>query len=327
MFLRISLPVSAILFVPAVSMAQTTAAEDVVNREDDSPAVRAFEEAKALFNAARYIEASQRFREADRLRSSWKLWFNIGQCEAAAKRNGLALEAFEKYAALGGDEIDADRRTAVMEEIARLQPIVGFLEVEAPDGATVMIDRMNRGTTPLAGPLMIAAAVEHEVIITGGNAATTTKTVKVAGGRTIKIHTSAVESGTGPSPAPQAETAALPAKSKLPPIGWTLFGVGAASLVAGTATGITALVKSNNLSSECPNQNCADGSYSDKRNTIEKLSVTTDVLLAVGGTVAVTGLVLALVGRKKNKKHEAAAFNLTPYLAPTGGGLFIAQRF
>lgn len=327
MIFRIWLLFSTILYWPSSAFAQAQTTETVAEPKDDSPAVVAFEEAKSLFSAARYIDASKKFREADRLRSSWKLWFNIGQCEAAAKRNGLALEAFEKYLALGGDEIEEERRTTVMKEIARLQPIVGFLEVEAPDGATVMIDRMDRGKTPLSGPLMIAAAVEQEVIVSGGDAETTTRTVQVAGGRTIKLRVPAVKPNATPSNETQPATASSPTVSKLPIVGWTMFGVGAATVIAGAATGIAALIKSNNLASECPNNTCPDNSYKDKTDTIGKLSITTDVLLAVGGTVTVTGIVLAVVGRKKNKPHRSAAFNLYPYVAPTDGGLFISGRF
>ncbi len=49
------------------------------------------------FKAARYQNAVNAFREAYSARPSWKILYNIGQCEAAITRYGLALEAFEKY--------------------------------------------------------------------------------------------------------------------------------------------------------------------------------------------------------------------------------------
>ena len=56
----------------------------------------------------RFLEAVRAFRSANEINPSWKIEFNIGQCEAALKRYGLAMEAFEKYLALGGDEVPTD---------------------------------------------------------------------------------------------------------------------------------------------------------------------------------------------------------------------------
>ena len=295
-----------------------------------SPALTAFEEAKQLYNAGKYAEAALKFREANKLRPSWKIWFNIGQSEASAKRNGLALEAFERYVNLGGDEVPTDRKTMVLGEIARLQPVVGFVEVAAPEGARLKIDEVSRGTIPLPGPLMVAAAVEHEVIVVYGSETILDRKVMVGGGRTIKISATAPNlSGetdglgeTQPPPPPQA-----PTKSKLVPAGWALLGVGVATLAAGAGTGIAALSRSDELDNRCPGNKCSTPDDIEFRDSVDHLAVATDVLLAVGGTAAVTGLVLAIVGKKKNKSAGASFLHVTPYMGRSTGGLFIEGSF
>ena len=61
-----------------------------------------------LYGDKKFKEAADAFRLANHLRRSWKLLYNIGQCEAAAKRYGMALDAFERYVAEGGFSLKAE---------------------------------------------------------------------------------------------------------------------------------------------------------------------------------------------------------------------------
>ncbi len=103
---------------------------------DDDEAKAAFEEGKRHFHAEEFEEAADAFRKAHELKPNWKLLFNIGQSEAAAKRFGLALEAFETYLAQGGDEVQVDRRDEVLSEIKQFRDMTGFLELEGRVGKT-----------------------------------------------------------------------------------------------------------------------------------------------------------------------------------------------
>ena len=64
------------------------------SRSDDEAAT-AFSKGVKLFKAEKYDEAVKAFRRAYELKPAWKIKFNIGQCEGALKRYGLAIEAFE----------------------------------------------------------------------------------------------------------------------------------------------------------------------------------------------------------------------------------------
>jgi tetratricopeptide (TPR) repeat protein len=103
-------------------------------------AAKAFDAGKQAFSESRYDDASASFRRAFQLKPSWKIYFNIGQAEAAAKRYGAALEIFERYLAEGGDDIDAERQAEVLKENTRLRGIVGYVKVSAPTGAEISID-------------------------------------------------------------------------------------------------------------------------------------------------------------------------------------------
>ena len=98
-----------------------------------------FEKGTSLFQKGDYAAAARAFREANEVRPTWRLHYNIGQSEAAAKHHGRALEAFEAYLSEGGDDVPADRREEVIREIEQLRKMVGMLDIRAPDGAVAQV--------------------------------------------------------------------------------------------------------------------------------------------------------------------------------------------
>jgi tetratricopeptide (TPR) repeat protein len=141
----------------------------------------------AHFEAGRFEAAVVAFRKAHKLNPSWRIRYNIGQCEAALKRYGPAIEAFEAYLSEGGDEIEAERQDEVLKELERLRMKVGSLEVRGPDGIAVLIDGVKRGVTPLGVGVRVAAGVQHELTLAEGEAVVLTRKFKVGGGQTMVV--------------------------------------------------------------------------------------------------------------------------------------------
>jgi len=76
-------------------------------------------------------------------------------------------------------------------------------------------------------------------------------------------------------------------------------GLGAAAIIAGTATGIVALDRRNALEDECPNDRCPFDQVDDlpgERDELRRLSLATDVLLVGGVVLVIGGVVLWAVG-------------------------------
>ena len=63
--------------------------------EGEAEAKALYKEGALHFEAGRFEEASKAFRAAYEAKPSWKLQYNIGQSEAAARRYGQALDAFD----------------------------------------------------------------------------------------------------------------------------------------------------------------------------------------------------------------------------------------
>lgn len=324
-----------------------------------SPTVAMAEDAAAsyktgvkAFKKGRYLEAVKAFRAANKAKPSWKLYFNIGQSEAAAKRHGLALSALEVYLSEGGDDIPSDRRDEVLAEVERLRKMVGRVAVEAPEGAIVYMDDVKRGTAPILGKIPVAASVNHEIWAVLKGKELKRRLFRVSGGDTVAIKFETPKATANPGPSQTSpETApsdAVPTetgqtegtqdiltkdtsasstkkRSKLSVAGWVLTGTGAAMLVAGAVTGGLALHENGELAKDCVGTSCPSSRDQDI-NRLNTLTGVTNVLLGVGAAAAVTGAILLIVAAKKEKKTHGEP-GITPVLGPSYGGLAIEGRF
>ena len=295
----------------------------------------AFARGSTLFDKGDFIASAEAFREAYRLNPSWKLFYNIGQAEAAAKRYGLALDAFEQYLAEGGDEIAPDRNDEVIAEIKRLRELVGSIEIKAPEGAVIFVDGLERGTAPLPGAIKVATGVEHAVRAEKDGAVLESRTIRVGGGDTAVVELGLPKSDVGPAPVQPGYVGGgtpSPAPSEGSPLktgGWVTLGVGAAVAIAGGAVGGVALSLDKRLQDDCQNNECGPAQHDDvdKRDS---LGVVSTVLIVAGAAVAVTGAVLLIVGYKKDETSDApgtAELSLVPAAGPGFAGAALSGRF
>jgi hypothetical protein len=312
----------------------------------DQPAKEAYGRGKAAFAEGRFDEAAKEFREANRLKPSWRIYYNIAQAEAAGKRYGLALEAFEKYLSEGGDDVEAERQSEVLSEVARLRNLVGYIKVSAPEGTTVAVDGELRGTAPIFRELPVAASVRHTVTATAEGAVVGEETVQVSGGRTVQV---ALTAKTEPavtepvaSPETQPSPTAAPVEtvsegpsadpggtkgSRLRIIGWATTGVGAAVLIGGVVTAGLAMSKEGDLKDNCSNGTCPE-EYLATQDQRDNLALATDILLPVGGVIAAAGITMVLVGLIQKRNHQTeTAVRVRPLPVPGNAGLMLEGRF
>ncbi len=292
----------------------------------DALAEAAFREGIKHFKANQYNEAAAAFRKAYELKSNWKLLYNVGQSEAAAKKNGLALETFERYLTEGGDDIPEARYEEVRKEVKRLRDVVGSLEIKVPDGATVFVDDVNRGQTPLPGLVMVASGVVHKVVVTQGQKDILTRSVRVSGGKTFVVTADASpEPAIVSVPAPVVEKPeAEEPGSALKAWGWVTFSIGGAILVGGAVTGGVTLAADKDIDSKCP-----DGCYSryyDEMDRRDNLALTTDILLGIGGAVTLAGVVMLIVAASRGEDDEGSV-SMLPLVGPQIAGATLEWRF
>jgi hypothetical protein len=325
--------------------------------EGKDAALTCFEDAKTLFKDAKYKEAADKFREAYTLKPSWKLLYNIGQSEAAAKQYGLALEAFEQFLSEGGDDIGEARRDEVLREVERLRKMVGYLLIKAPQGTQVFIDNERRGTAPVRTMLAISAGVDHAVRGELEGAVIFSDNYKVIGGQTMEVElqeTSGLvkapvpqpagppalsveqsKSGTDSSPVTakateegQAPVNSVPHKGGFPfvTVGWIVAAVGAGAAIGGAVLGGLALSKNSDLNRACGDGPCPE--KTDDVNARDHMALSSTVLIAAGGTVLAAGAALLIVGKIKEKRNrENPTISLLPAVDRTSMGASFEWRF
>jgi hypothetical protein len=290
-------------------------------RADDTGdlAKEAFEEGKRLFHDGEFEEAATAFRRAQGLKPNWKLNYNIGQSEAAAKRYGLALDAFEEYLAEGGDELPLERKDEVLTEVQRLRGMVGFLEVEGEPGDVVVVGGVSRGELPGAARVRVAMG-ETDVRLIRDNATILERQVEIFGGETTRV-----DVGDDAVPTTEASRPEEGGEDEGPERVWTWFAVGVAgaATIGAVVTGAVSTSKRNDVTDECDGKDCP-ASLSGDFDTVHNLAVATDVLIGVAAAGAVAGVLLYIFEPTMGSESEVT---VTPTASVGGGGLAVSGRF
>jgi hypothetical protein len=101
-------------------------------------------------DGARYEEAYREFKTAYAASPSWKILGNLGIAAFKLERNGEAIEAFTKYLAEGGTQIEADERAQIERDLQSLQAAVVQLTLESdPPGASLVDERVPATGGPI----------------------------------------------------------------------------------------------------------------------------------------------------------------------------------
>jgi hypothetical protein len=318
-----------------LAMVMFLSATPVAADTKDNEARALFAEGRELFEAEKFHDASLKFRAAYSVSPNFRLLYNIAQSEAAARRYGQALEAFEQYLADAGDDITTERIDEVRQEIERLKSMVGFIEVETIRGAQIRIDGEPRGIAPVFGGVPVVAGKIHTVDVVVNGQALPAEGVKVTSGKTVTVTMLPDKTASGePAPVVVAPHAPLEAEAvsseeskadggarRWMAAGWSVLGAGAVCLGVGAVTGGLVLQIENDLNEKCPDGDCSSAQKGDMDRQ-HSLAVTSTVMFSVGAAAAVTGLVLLIVGKRASERIA-----VTPVVRPDAAGAVATVNF
>ncbi len=286
--------------------------------EQSEDARKEFDRGVASFKEDRYKDAVSAFRRAYALNPSWKLLYNIGQCEAAAKRYGLAVDSFEQYLFEGGDNVPMERRDEVLQELGRLREMVGTVRFEGPDGIAVAVDGTKRGVTPIAAGVLVAAGVAHVFSFERDGEPLGELEEKVRGGSSIKLKIPAprqegLHVDNDAFAPPEIETAETPEKRGLAPaFFWT--GVGATAAFA--ATGFAMDMTVGSIKDDLADQKALDRA--------EAMQTTGIVFYSLAGAAAIATVVLGVLTDFRGEESEQTArVKITALSVDLGPGLTV----
>jgi hypothetical protein len=309
------------LFIAAAGLLVVLISRSASAQDPEEQARIHFQQGLELYEQGDYEAAAIAFNRAYEIKPSYRILFNIGQAEAELKHYALALDAFTRYLAEGGDEVPADRKQKVEAEVERLNTLVGLIELECPvEGAQVKVDNETRGFTPLEGPITVDIG-RHEVVVIAGTEELLHEVLRVAGGQRVRL---VVQTGDGGAVQTDEQDDTADSGEEGPERVWTwvAFGVGGAAAIAGGVIGGVALSKRKTLEDEsCQDQHC-DPSARSEGDTIESLNLTADVMFGLAAAGIVAGVVLYFV-----EPDDGEQVAVTPAVGADRVGLVVGGRF
>ncbi|MCU0664838.1 MAG: PEGA domain-containing protein [Myxococcota bacterium] len=136
--------------------------------------------------------------------------FNLAMCQKAQHRYPEALDSFRALLSEFGGKLTEDTRKEVSENIATLSRIMAEVEVVTNvSGASVHIDGMAAGTTPLAAPVRVGAG-SRRISVSKAGYATAEKQVQIAAGGRELVRFELVAEASSASVATGAPSVAAP---------------------------------------------------------------------------------------------------------------------
>ncbi|MBN2525176.1 MAG: hypothetical protein JXR76_02200 [Deltaproteobacteria bacterium] len=343
--------VASIVFIAGLASLVVSAGDNTTTRELRALYDRAIE----LDAVGKYGEAAATFRELIARSGQSNYYFNVALCDLSRDRFDLAYESFQIYLNASGDTIQSTYVNKAKELVVETAARIGFLEVaESVDSAKVcdetvmlLIDDEQRDLLALQGQIAVLPG-EHTVKFVDSNDTVLETVVTINQGETTPIQCpdpEAVAEKTVTTPKPpkpteaddleiqdaaidnqNSDSAAQKRKSPLKPAGIATIGVGAALLVGGIITGRLAISKSNKLEDRCgDDKDHCDPDNEHLKTEADKLEKVNLILFATGAAVTATGIMLAVIGHKKNKSNER--INTAPVIGKNMMGLTLQARF
>jgi len=282
-FLACGLALSVAPVTPA--LAQAARGEPSSAGGSQEEAMRRFQRAVALYDEGDYAASLIEFNKAYELAPSYKLLYKIGQVSYKLKDYAGALRAFERYLKEGADKIAPERRAEVLEEINVLRSQTGQIDVVTNVfGATVAIDDVVVGTTPLEEPVLVSVG-KRKISVTAPGRMPVTRVVDVGGQESKKV---AID-----LPALVGETRTVVADRPSKMTTWSWVGLGASGVlgIGAAVTGVMANKAADDLTAMTYVGSTPDAAIKDQQSRVKSRALATDILAGAAMVTLTTTLV------------------------------------
>jgi hypothetical protein len=292
-------------------------------------------------DGARYAEAYREFQTAYADSPSWKILSNLGITALKLERDGEAADAFTKYLAEGGTQIEADERAQVERDLQTLQAGLVKITVDSdPPGAMITDERVpNAGGTVVNryGPLSAAVLVgirggHHRMTASASgykDAVWEFDTPSQGDAHSFKLEKVETAPSNNPGGVDAGNQPPSPGAKRPVPAGvFVGVAVTGALAVGGAVVGVMALGK--HTSYNTANANIKTQADQDNATSLRKSGQTLNLVAdgCFAGAIVAAGITTALFFTRPTREQPAArTWQLSPAIASNGGGLFLSGTF
>jgi len=336
------------LFVAISSASLPAAAQEQISEEAKLYFKNGVELIQA--NPPNYQDAYYQFKLAYEKSKSWKVLGNLGLCSFKLERDGEALDAYTEYLKSGGAEIDPEERKQLERDVllitgnsAAVNLQSGVAEVEIIDSrqgsavpsqtykfqGTGLALRLRAGTHTLTATAPDGKQERWEVVLSPGK--TVEHRFDFGAGAAATAAPLPATATTGPT-APPADTSSEGGGSGLRTVGFITAGVGAAALAGGLVTGLMAKGKESDATDQCNADKVCPTTAEADFDSASSLAGVSTVLFIGGGVLAAAGVGMIVFGGGSGKEAppraaRAPRLELSPFVGPSGGGVFASGTF
>src|SRR5262249_34492161 len=147
-----------------------------------------FERGVTFYNESDFSAALVEFKRAYSLAPAWQVLFNIGQSYFQMRDYADALVTLTRFLDEGQDRVPEAGRSVVDAERADLANRIGHANIVSNrTGATVTIDEVEVGVTPLSEPPLVSVGVRKVKAVLPGSPPVEQE-VSVPAGETVEVH-------------------------------------------------------------------------------------------------------------------------------------------
>jgi hypothetical protein len=270
-----------------------------------------FERGVQLFRDGAYRAALIEFERAYQTLPDFRLLYNQAQMRMLLQDYLGATRDYERYLVEGGAAVSADRRETVEHELEVLRTRVARISIKTtPEHAKVYVDDAVVGETPLAATIPLNVG-RHRVYAEAADGSSAALVVDLAAGELHEVNLELK--------APKVKTVVMrdenaPVKPGAKEKKYALVTAIGAGLIGAVAlgTGLAATQAQDDFEKKTNTIPVSPADITNAKNKAHRLAVATDVLLVPAAALAVTSVVLWVVGAKraKNDKAKASAWDL-----------------
>lgn len=246
-----------------------------------------------LFGDGAVDAARAEFERAYKLAPTYKLLYNLGLVYEQQGDFVGALKNFERYLAEGGQQVPAERRAEVTEEMNKLRPRIAVVRIKlnVPD-AELFIDDADAGKYPENAVLNVNPG-RRKISAQAPGRIPAAKVIDVTGSDNVQVSLDLSQQIT--------RTIVIERKRRVPWAGWIATGV----LAAGTGVfGYLALKWNSKLNDDLEVVNQDPEKLHDDRVAIKRFSTTADILAVT--TLVAGGVSLFYTIKWANEKDSEA---------------------
>lgn len=291
-----------------------------------------YAEGAQAYAEGRYTDAIDLFLEADRIRPSAALSFNIARAYEKLRDVSGALRWYRDYLRRAQQAVDREQvelRIGALQELLRQKGVQQVTILSEPPGATVVVDARPVGVTPWTGDLTPGT---HHLELRLRGYADSDGDFELPAARAVDVHVSLVGEARPAAPAVPQPAPVQPApevRERERPLSlqtWGFVALGAAGAALGGALTFELLRRGAEQDARDEREQIA---FRDAVQRMESRRTAARVFAGAGAALAVTGAVLIAIDvHADSQQQQAAAWtNLELGCAPTGWSASYTRRF